>query len=142
MGRLLQRHEIIGCRLQSIFQTYQLVDDYLDSVWNTLVMDSGLAFNLPGFSDEPLVAVEIPQLAVPTSHPMMKQATLSPIARLLRPRDEEEWYPDSVWLQTESGIWIGQTTTAPHGTGAARIRIFQDSKFDCSEFVTYWNDEA
>lgn len=137
---ILHKANVVGQYLDAIVQTYALGDGWLDHVDSIFVLRSGAAFRLPGFAGDQFESMPIPQDARPVRHPTVDNVLGRRIAAVYRPRADEDFVPDSVYLQMETGHWIWQASTAPHGTGTAGIHVRASGPLDeRADLIDFWS---
>ena len=134
----LNRDDIIGTRIDRVMQTYELLDGWIDFIDTFFVLGSGVSFRLPSGPESGFEHVQVPPSASPMEHPLFLDVKRSRIAEVYRPRNVDEWYPDSVWVQMQSGLWVGQESSAPHGTGGAGVYILTQRPADLESYVPFW----
>lgn len=137
MGRYLGQHEIIGQRIARILQDYQLLDESVDFALNYFILESGLIFRLPSFCDCKFEIAEVPNTAEEVSHPRLHKVINAKISSVCCEEGAKDWEVDKVCLRMESGVWVGQVTDAPQGTGAAGMLIEDACFFDRP--VDFWD---
>lgn len=134
---LLTREQIVGERLERIVQTYELLDGYLDFAYSYFVLESGIAFGLPSSPESAFESQPVPPSAQPIAHPLLDDALKSPIKEVYRRVNGATWLSDYAWLQTESGLWIGQCVCLPHGLDGVGVFIQREFE-ELDEIVPFW----
>jgi hypothetical protein len=135
--RVIQRGDIIGRRLVRVV-ALSTCDGGMDVCDCLIVLDSGLVFRLPAFSDEPFLPSEPPAGALPVQDPRLRDVCGATIVGLLRPRLDDDFLPGSVVLALSTGKWITHEAAAPHGLGAAGLHILNEGDVWGPDLIDFW----
>ena len=136
---VINRNDMIGRRLMSILAVGKVDDEGMDFCDCVMVLDSGLAFRLPAFPDEPFRPEEPLAGATPIVHPRMRDVLGATVVAMLRPRSDDDLWPGSVALGLSTGTWLTHVTAAPHGVGGVGIFFADEATMDHSWYVDFWD---
>jgi hypothetical protein len=137
MSTKIQPDDIIGRRLVDVF-TLTSGDGGMDNCDCLLVLETGLVFRIPAFSDEPFVAAEMPMGAMAIQHSKLDGVCGQTVVRLLRPRSDDEFWPGTVYLGLSSGKWLKHEPAMPQGLGAAGLHVLDSKDMVFTELMDFW----
>lgn len=107
-----------------------------ESSFCAFVLDTGLTFQIPCFHDMPFTAAALPDGAKEWFHPDICGQT---IVRLIRPRHDEDFYPETALLGLATGKWVCHCFVGPIGISYPGLYVLERNDDELSDFADFWD---
>lgn len=139
-SKILTRRDILGARIQEIYQTYEMLDGWLDCTQTYFALDRGQMIIHTPWVGQVWSSEELPTSARIVEHQSVQSIKGKAIVGVYCDLSEGkvERHPSSIKFLLDDGRWLWTCDVAPHGVGGAGLFVDEPNIHNVDQMMEFW----